>query len=46
MKRTITYKNIINLQKKHHAAKYKKLASVRETNSGHESQLVKERPVI
>jgi hypothetical protein len=37
---TITYKNIINLQKKHHAVKYKKLASVRETNSGHEPQLV------
>jgi hypothetical protein len=44
--RTITYKNIINLQKKHRAAKYKGSASVRETNSTPEPQLVQERPFI
>jgi hypothetical protein len=44
--RIITYKNIVNLQKKHHAAKYNKSATVRETNSGHEPQLIEERPVI
>jgi hypothetical protein len=42
--RTITYKNIINLQKQHHAAKFTKSASVRETNSRHAPQLVQERP--
>jgi hypothetical protein len=44
--RIITHKNIINLQKKHHATMYKKSASIRGTNSGHEPQLVQERPVI
>jgi hypothetical protein len=43
---TITYKNIINLQKKHHAAKYKKSTSVREKNSRHEPQFVQERADI